>query len=227
MKYIKKESSPPEFEKWKEDNNPQKWEDLPSSPISDSKREPGVSYYSKKELKDTLLKEQGFICCYCNCRIGNDPQIAIDHIMPRDGDKRKELIFDYNNLSVSCKGGQNDAPPRTLHCDAFKKNFILPLHHLNENCEVLIKFNIDGKIEGRSDEAKDTIEKLNLNIAKLNNLRQAQIESFIFADFEANTLLSHAEIANLLEKISQKDRDNGKFIPYVSAVFSVLKYLTE
>lgn len=58
MKYIQKRQEPASFTEWKskasEDWQPT-WEILRSS--------------EKRDLHDALLREQGYICCYCEMRI--------------------------------------------------------------------------------------------------------------------------------------------------------------
>ena len=62
MKYIKKGDSPAKFEQWKIDFKDR------------TGREPvylDLKGSIKRDLKETLLKEQGYICCYCMCRIAS------------------------------------------------------------------------------------------------------------------------------------------------------------
>jgi hypothetical protein len=54
----------------------------------------------KNELAEQLLKEQGYICCYCGQSI-NRNTMAIEHFDPRA--EYKDKIFEYKNLFASCK----------------------------------------------------------------------------------------------------------------------------
>lgn len=54
----------------------------------------------KNNLKEALLKEQGYICCYCGQELENGIPTAIEHFRPKS--VYKNLIFDYNNLMASC-----------------------------------------------------------------------------------------------------------------------------
>jgi uncharacterized protein (TIGR02646 family) len=54
----------------------------------------------KNELAEQLLKEQGYICCYCGQRIDRNT-MAIEHFNPKSIYRNE--IFDYANLFASCK----------------------------------------------------------------------------------------------------------------------------
>ncbi|MEM6699273.1 MAG: retron system putative HNH endonuclease [Bacteroidota bacterium] len=68
----------------------------------DSKRD----LFDKKRLKEALVKEQGFICCYCGRRIFVDHNTHIEHLLPKHAYKNK--TYDYKNLFASCQGGTKD-----------------------------------------------------------------------------------------------------------------------
>lgn len=190
MKYIIKQNPPVEFEEWKKNDQPTKWDELQSyMPID--RREEGIIYYSKRELRQVLLKEQSNTCCFCEGKIIDDNSTSIAHLEPREGDTQTERIFDYYNLMASCSGGTKDnVKPKTLHCDAAQKNRTLPISPLNSKCETEITFTIEGKIYGLSDDAKNTISILNLDIHKLNNLRSNAIAGFLFKDEEMTEYIS-------------------------------------
>lgn len=60
--------------------------------------------YSKNELKETLINEQGAICCYCGKRIENDHRSVLEHLNPKS--IYKDSTYDYTNLLASCDGGK-------------------------------------------------------------------------------------------------------------------------
>ncbi|WP_292775105.1 retron system putative HNH endonuclease [Nostoc sp. NMS9] len=88
MKYIKKSEEPESFTVWKnlanEDWQPS-WENF-SKP-------------QKTDVHDSLLQEQGFICCYCGRRITKDIS-HIEHLKPRK--THYNLALEYTNLLASC-----------------------------------------------------------------------------------------------------------------------------
>ncbi len=58
MRYIKKQQTPQEFLDWKAKSN-EDWQ-----PTWDDLKNP-----EKTIVRQSLLKEQGYICCYCQRRI--------------------------------------------------------------------------------------------------------------------------------------------------------------
>lgn len=54
------------------------------------------------DLKRILIKDQGFICCYCGQRIRDDSHTSIEHLQPKS--KYKNSALDFDNLLASCKG---------------------------------------------------------------------------------------------------------------------------
>ena len=56
------------------------------------------NYSEKDELRESLLTEQGHICCYCMQRISAD-RMKIEHWQSQD--EYEELQLDYNNLRLS------------------------------------------------------------------------------------------------------------------------------
>ncbi len=74
------------------DDGTKKWEDLPLP--------------TKNSLSDSLLKEQGHICCFCGSRVYRQNS-EIAHFVPQQTQEGARLIFDYDNLFASCNGGTN------------------------------------------------------------------------------------------------------------------------
>ncbi len=197
MKHIVKNNSPAAFEAWKSAENPTSWNALGSfMPLEN--REEGVAYYSKKELRGVLLEEQNYTCCFCEMNIANNTSTTIAHLDPREGDTQTERIFDYSNLMVSCSGGKKDNKPRKLHCDAAQGNRPISISPLSLRCESEITFTIVGKIYGLSADAKETISILNLDIYKLNNLRNQAIAGYLFLDENMTEYISLEECKKLI-----------------------------
>lgn len=89
MKYIEKNPEPEEFTRWKERETDKTW--------------PNFKNPLKNIVRDSLIEEQGAICCYCGKRIHKDHNTAIEHMKPRS--KHSGDIFNYDNLLASCVGG--------------------------------------------------------------------------------------------------------------------------
>lgn len=164
MKHIKKGIAPAEFTKYIKKKGAS-YKDL-------SERNHKV----KDELRESLFREQGYICCYCGSKL--EDRTTIEHLMPKSNYPKLEL--DYNNLVLSCNGGRNKSSKTKeypLFCDASKNNneiYVLPT---NENCESRFYISEDCEIYGLDEDAEKTIKILNLNNAVLKNKRKYAIES--------------------------------------------------
>lgn len=171
MKYFKKGAEPQELIDWKN----QQTEDW--IPTFDDLR--GAE---KEFVYDALKKEQGYICCYCEREL-RDNDYHIEHLKPKDRNKFPELQLVYSNLLCSCQRNIKNGNPS--HCGNSKGNwynedkFISPLYI---DCETRFKYTGDGQIlpsDEKDEAAKTTIQKLKLDIDKLNNLRKDAIEPFL------------------------------------------------
>ncbi len=138
---------------------------------------------TKEELRNSLLSEQGHICCYCMKRIPEKINIdgnirydmKIEHHQCQD--RYPNLQLNYNNLLSACMG--NEGKPKKLQtCDTKKGNLDLAINPLS--CETLFKYNADGEISSVSndDEINRQInEVLNLNMQTLkDNRKQVYLE---------------------------------------------------
>jgi len=185
MKHIVKNQNTPGFDKWKASVN-----------------ENELRYPEKKEVKDSLMKEQGYICCYCERRLTDDDS-HIEHFNPQSNNAVDPL--DYSNMLCSCQDRLEKGEPR--HCGVLKDNWFdnQPLvSPLDPDCEGHFAYTADGKIQPAtksSDAARMTIMKLGLNIPKLNDLRKKAMEPFLdgnlseqeFSQFVSGYLLKNAD----------------------------------
>lgn len=168
MKYIEKQTPPASFVRYALRRDAS-FDDL------------SENYHDiKQELRTALAKEQGYICCYCGCRI-NDTNAIIEHLLPQQ--KHPKLQLNYMNLLASCDGGQTARRNERVYpscCDDCKKNRELGLHPLIEDCESRFIFDDDGDIICAPDdlEATQAIEILNLKSPVLKHRRKAAIEAY-------------------------------------------------
>jgi uncharacterized protein (TIGR02646 family) len=169
MKHIVKDQDTPEFDDWKASANDD-WQ-----PTYEDLRDP-----EKKEVKDSLMKEQGYICCYCERRLTDDGS-HIEHFNPRSSNTVNPL--DYANMLCSCQNQLEQGEPR--HCGHLKGDWFdnqLLVSPLYPDCEGRFAYTGDGEIKPAKkpdDAARMTIEKLGLNINKLKALRRKAIEPFL------------------------------------------------
>jgi uncharacterized protein (TIGR02646 family) len=204
MKYIEKQVEPPLFTDWKalaNDNWQPTYDDLSGN--------------EKKAVKQALMAEQGYICCYCERQlIDNDSHI--EHFKPQSDPSVDPL--DYSNLLCSCQDQLEKGEPR--HCGNLKEDWFdseLLISPLYPECEKRFTFSGIGNIEPTATEdlaASETIKKLGLNIPKLRDMRSKVLEPFL------DDSLSEKEIGKFVTGYLQKD-DNGQYGEF----FTTIQYL--
>lgn len=240
MKFIRKKPEPQFFRSWKKQGLPtlvrlckgrkpgnSLWDALPSSLPENP--EPGIHYYSKEQLREELLNEQGFLCCYCNRlfyeggqvkeSLQAEPPTEIEHIVPRS--IRHKRTLDYSNLAASCHGGRKLKPAKQS-CNARRGNNFLPVTPHNPDCETRIQFSMDGSAFGKNEDldAQRTIELLNLN--KFQKERGDFMSGFIYENPQTKEFISKKDARKILEDLAERDTQNA-YRPFCSAVINVIK----
>jgi uncharacterized protein (TIGR02646 family) len=169
MKYITKRGEPLDFTVWKNEAN-EDWK-----PTYDK-----LSGAVKQSVKTALMKEQGYICCYCECRLAQDDS-HIEHFRPQSYPSVDPL--DFGNMLCSCQSNVKKGEPR--HCGNLKEDWFdarLLISPLASDCESRFVFTGDGSMKPSKEDdcaAFETIRKLGLNIPKLRALRAKVIEPFL------------------------------------------------
>jgi uncharacterized protein (TIGR02646 family) len=247
MKYIKKRKSPQSFEEWKINKK------LTEQDIAKKAKPTPKVYWEKlkskpeifKGVKNSILVEQGYICCYCQRGLeGNNSNENLstsvyEHLFPKDIYPSK--MFNYDNLLTSCEGGKKSDEPyetRPKWCDYHKHDEEILISPLNQNCEGEFEYIINFSeketqilVQGVSDKSNKTIEVLNLNVPQLKNLRGAVISGLIL---ENNELIDKEDIKTLLKYYqkeftdTQQKIDNNEiayFHPFCKVIIDVLKSL--
>ncbi len=209
MKYITKNKEPIEFTEWKGNDKMYKrgkpnWNRLTSS--------------ERDIIREALKKEQGEICCYCESELLVD-DYHIEHLKPKAKNKYPELQLEYDNLLCSCQLEIQKGEPR--HCGNSKGSWFddkLLISPLNPSCESKFKYTYDGHIKPEINndiKAKTTIERLELDIEKLVDMREKAIEPFLDDTLNADELKKFTEI--------YLTKQGDKFNPF----YSTIKYLFE
>jgi len=169
MKYIVKQQEPQPFSQWKALANDD-WQ--PTYSV--------LSGETKKAVKDALMVEQGYICCYCECRLA-DNDSHIEHFRPQSDSSVDPL--DFSNMLCSCQNQLKKGDPR--HCGNLKAGWFdaaLLISPFDPECEIRFSYNGDGSIRHADVNdlpAKETILMIGLNIPKLRDLRKKAIEPFL------------------------------------------------
>jgi uncharacterized protein (TIGR02646 family) len=230
MRTINKHSSPQAFEDWKINlatiaeyiaNDKKTGDDVYALLPSNLSGQQLPNEYSKNCLRNALVSEQFFICCYCNDEIKGEPlDTRVEHFLPKESNKCQ--TFEYTNLFAACYGNQNakqedkKEKPSHLHCDNFKgyKNPIGQLvSPLDKNAHTHFKYLQSGAIEGITDLGKSSIEFLNLNCERLKKRRKVVLAQYLYDETK--------DIAELIEEATNLDA-NGKIQPFCMAVLQLL-----
>lgn len=171
------------------------------------------------QLRDLLIKEQGWICCYCMKRI-TDYTSHIEHFVPRDiknhyphSQYAQDVELNYFNMFMSCEGEKTEK-----HCGRLKDNHEpwMLISPLEETVEEQFQYYPDGRIKSSSPQAIETIAVTGLDTLSLQRHRRTAI---YLAIEEWTPEMS-------FEQYLQKDA-NGMFPPYCYAVLYCLKVLFE
>jgi len=184
------------------------------------------NYSKKDDLRDSLVKEQGYICCYCMQRISsNAEKMKIEHHQPQK--KYPDLQLDYQNLLASCKGNDGDSKHLPRHCDTSKGEQEITINPADKskNCETLIKYKNNGLIY--SDDPiinRELNDILNLNTPILVNNRKAiidQVKKEIINIKGKKAGWSFSDIKTQIQKYESKT--NGKYRTFCQIVIYFLK----
>ena len=201
MKRIAKGAEPADFSEWKEQDgmaHRPNWNRVPG-PV-------------REKVHDSLLQEQGFICCYCEMRVERSNS-HIEHFRPKSKSTYAERQLDYSNLHCSCQRDSSPGEPR--HCGHRKGSWFdenLLISPMEPDCEVRFKFTANGDIFSRLDDdagAKATIQRLRLDLPKLRSLRAAAVDGLYD--------LPKADIRCLLDSV-----ENGRFLEFYTTIKQVL-----
>jgi len=198
MKYIIKQVEPDSFSAWKALEN-EDWQ-----PNFDNLQSP-----EKGNLKNSLLSEQGYLCCYCNAQV-SAINSHIEHFKPQCD--YPDLDLNYQNLLVSCSVKKQ--------CGDAKGNWFdsqQTMSPLSADCEQKLRYTDDGHIFPFIDQGSDVyafINKLNLDDAILVKKRREAIKGWLSDDF-----IVDATIEDLLKiKNSLNDLKSGEYEPFGFAV---------
>jgi uncharacterized protein (TIGR02646 family) len=207
MKHIVKDQNTPLFDEWMA---------LANDDWQPTYGKGGLRGAEKKELKDSLMKEQGYICCYCERQLTDDDS-HIEHFNPQSNNAVNPL--DYTNMLCSCQDQLKKGEPR--HCGISKDNWFdkdLLISPLNSNCEGGFAYTADGKIQPADEfdaAATKTIEKLKLDIGILNERRKKAIEPFLDEE------LDEQEVSRFVTGYLKKNSDEmfGEFWTTINYIF--------
>jgi uncharacterized protein (TIGR02646 family) len=211
MKHIVKQQEPQKFSEWKAMAN-ENWQPTYND----------LSGAIKQSVKQALMAEQGYLCCYCERRLMDDDS-HIEHFRPQCDPQVDPL--DYANLLCSCQNRIEKGDPR--HCGNLKNGWFdeaLLVSPLSDDCAERFAYTGDGKIHPANsgdDSARKTIERLGLGIPKVNALREMAIEPFL------DDYLSELEMKQFVSGYLQRD-GQGRFGEFWTSIHYLFKaYATQ
>lgn len=131
-----------------------------------------------RDLKRSLLVEQGYLCCYCMRRVDNNDKLKVEHWRSQSG--YPQLQLEYGNLLAACDGNTGKRRSEQT-CDTRKGNEELSYNPANNSHDVesRIAYRADGKVFAPTDQSFDDQlnDVLNLNEPTLVNNRKAAIQA--------------------------------------------------
>ena len=202
MKYIQKSGTPQALSNWSARN--------PQSTYTQLQRNTAI----KTAVKQSLMQEQGHICCYCERRISDDDS-HIEHLRPQSTFPQQQT--NYQNLLCSCQKNLGKGEPR--HCGTLKGNWYnqtLFVSPLDPGCETRFKYRGDGEIllvNSNDTAARETIQRLGLNTDRLREWRKATIREMI----KARKILSKDEFNRYRNAMLQKN-NAGEFEQFYTVI---------
>lgn len=180
------------------------------------RRTPGVEYQASEDLRNALLREQGYICAYCMRRIPTkDPDTPeeshIEHI--KCIHNHQGLQLDYRNMVICCPGNIDG----NEHCDRSKHNSNISFDLFDALLQNSISYSFrTGEIKSNNVVWNNEInEILNLNnpLQMLN--RRDTLDGVIDAiEFNRRAV---QQIRQILLEWSQFDGE-GKLHPYCGII---------
>ena len=227
MRQIKKKLEPAHFKNWKNNfktihNREAVYSDL---------YETAEYYY----LKKSLLEEQGYICCYCERKIGRSEGLKdcdIEHFMPRNPDGRyltsaecaqcREAQMKYTNLFVSCKG--EDAYSAD-HCNHKKDNwfdFEKCISPTDDRIKGMFGFKLNGKIFLKNPLGSEMEKHLNLSSYILEEQRKAALDTVLDLEFVDEDLFADKDYVETVAE-DYDNMKNGEYTEFCSMITYCLR----
>ena len=244
MRYIKNQDHEPDcLTKFKEKFLESKRKDDPQWEFSKLDWDDFTNPH-KAQLHDVLLKEQGYICCYCGRRISSRHS-HIEHLKPqsksRSPSSYAHLVVTYSNLLASCNGyteeqeseyeeklKQNRDTPGLAQefCGAKKGEWYddnLTVSPLIENCAEYFTYTAAGEIRPANIDEKaahETIIRLGLNNEKLIREREEVIKKTL--KHILTKQFSSQQLQKLIQGYDKLD-NRGEYVRFCAAVLYYLK----
>lgn len=175
----------------------------------------------KQEIRNSLLKEQGYICAYCMKRINNENDTKIEHYIPRNS----ENDLDYLNLLAVCYGNEGFSK-EIQTCDTRKANLEIKIDPQDEVAMNTISYTSLGIIKSRNLRYENDINNiLNLNcpIGYLKSNRKAALDGLKEVLHKKKVSLKKEHFKRIYENYIKEKELNGRHTEYVGILLWYLK----
>ena len=177
----------------------------------------------KEQLVQSLLREQGYTCCYCMGRI-DESNMRIEHWRPQSRFPDEQL--EYRNLLAACNGNEGGGSAHE-HCDVKKGNKVIAYNPADRNIDVehKLQYSTDGRmktVKGENKFKEDLKSVLNLNCERLVEDRRRAINGATNALKKNLTKLTSKQIGSWEHKDAKSHLQ-----PYSGAVLYILRRLAK
>ena len=135
--------------------------------LKEYRSQPNATYEDfrdKDDIREALLKEQGYLCAYCMSRISKD-KMKIEHWISQKSEEGdgEEKALDFHNMLGVCTGYMS-SPYEDQTCDTHRGNIKLEVDPRSQESVAQIAYRADGTIYSENVLInRDLNETLNLN----------------------------------------------------------------
>lgn len=188
-------------------------------------------YGKKEELRESLLKDQGYLCAYCMRRIENDRRyMKIEHWKPQSQLGTEAEKLDFGIMLGVCDGCRGSADEYTT-CDEHRHDTELFVNPLDRTMMASINYDREGYIKSTDERIEhDLNHVLNLNCKQVSSKIVLNRKSVYEECYERMKKLQ-AEgnwKKSMLQKVLRyyETQTNGKYREYVGVpLFLLNKYM--
>lgn len=210
MRKIRKGESPEWFEAWKNEFRRKNGreatykEDFPER--------------ERRKLRNELLEEQGYLCCYCMKRIDMNNS-HLEHFWPKS--RFKNLDMDYQNMLASCEGETTGGD----HCghkkeDWYDVDMVIPT---DDEIETMFHYALDGGIHSAHNGGKEAVGKRMIREWGLDSFHLERNRRMALEQTEIFDMQDYTE-DEVWDIIAYYDgRQEGKYIEYCNVIIDVMK----
>lgn len=188
----------------------------------------------KQQVRQTLLEDQRFVCCYCMRAI--DPErhyVRIEHHQPQSSPDGRDRDLDWENLLAACSGAPklrnragDDAaarkvPPHLQSCDNRKGKRAIIINPLTSSVDA-IRYLPNGRLAHPDTQLQQDIDdRLNLNVGFLVEGRLAAREELI-ARLERDLGPDTTWTANKLQRYLDEHGKSARLLAYFGYLEALL-----